>query len=58
MLHGYATAVNTLIKLRKYRLLINFNDKNNMDGIINNIIKEVNIAKQRAPLDSTIFATI
>ncbi len=58
-LHGYAAAVNTLFKLRKYRLLVNFNDKNNMVGvIINNIVKEENIAKQHAPLDSTIFAKI
>jgi hypothetical protein len=27
-------------------------------GIINNIIKEKKIARQRAPLDSTIFAKI
>jgi hypothetical protein len=41
MLHGYATAVNTLFELRKYRPPIDFNDKNNMTGfIINNIIKE------------------
>jgi hypothetical protein len=59
MLHGYATAVNTLFELRNYRPLINFNDKNNMAGvIINNIVKKENIAKQRAPLDSTIFAKI
>jgi hypothetical protein len=59
MLHGYATAVNMLFKLRKYRPPIDFNDKNNMAGvIINNIIKEENIAKQCAPLDSTIIAKI
>jgi hypothetical protein len=58
-LHGYATAVNMLFELRKYRPPINFNNKNNMAGvIINNIIEEENIAKQRAPLDSTIFAKI
>ncbi len=35
------------------------NNKNNMAGvIINNIIKEGNIAKQRAPLNSTIFTKI
>jgi hypothetical protein len=56
---GYASAVNMLFKLRKYRPLIHFNDKDNMAGvIINNIIKEENIAKQRALLDSTIFAKI
>jgi hypothetical protein len=31
---GYATAVNTLFELRKYRPPINFNDKNNMAGVI------------------------
>jgi hypothetical protein len=57
MLRGYATAVNTLFELKIYRPLINFNDKNNMAGvIINNVIKEENIAKLHAPLDSTIFA--
>ncbi len=55
----YATAVNTLFKLREYRLLIDFNDKNNMAGVtINNIIKEDNIAKQCAPLDITFFTNI
>jgi hypothetical protein len=48
-----------LFELRKYRLPIDFNDKNNMAGvIINNIIKEENIAKQHGPLDSSIFAKI
>ncbi len=59
MLCGYATAVNTLFKLRNYKPPIDFNDKNNMAGvIINNIIKKENIAKQCAPLDSIIFAKI
>jgi hypothetical protein len=59
MLRGYAAAINTLFELRKYRSPTNFNDKNNMAGvIINNIVKEENIANQRAPLDSTIFAEI
>ncbi len=58
-LHGYAMAINMLFKLHKYRLLINFHDDNNMAGvIINNIIKEENIAKQQAPLDNAIFAKI
>jgi hypothetical protein len=59
MLCLYAAAINTLFKFRKYRLLIDFNDKNNMAGvIINNIVKEENIGKQCAPLNSTIFAKI
>ncbi len=58
-LRGYAAAVNMLFEFGKYRPLIGFNDKNNMAGvIINNIIKEKNIAKQRAPLNSTNFAKI
>jgi hypothetical protein len=39
-----------------YRLPIDFNNDNNMAGvIINNIIKEEYIAKQQAPLDNAIF---
>jgi hypothetical protein len=46
-LRGYATAINTLFELQKYRSPIDFNkDDNNMAGvIISNIIKEGNIAK-------------
>jgi hypothetical protein len=58
-LPGYASAINTLFELRNQRPLIDFNDKNNMAGvIINNIIKEENIANQCAPLNSTIFSKI
>jgi hypothetical protein len=57
-LHGYAAAVNTL-ELRKHSSPIKFNDKNNMARvIINNIIKEENIAKQCAPLNRSVFAKI
>ncbi len=52
-------AINTLLELQKYRLPIDFNDNNNVAGvIISNIIKEKNIAKQQAPFDNTIFAKI
>jgi hypothetical protein len=58
-LRGYAAVIDTLFELRKYRLPIYFNDKKNMAGVItNNIVKEKNIAKQCAPLNSTIFAEI
>jgi hypothetical protein len=58
MLCVYAAAINTLFKFRKYTAN-HFNDKNNMAGvIINNIVKEENLGKQRAPLNSTIFAKI
>jgi hypothetical protein len=49
---GYTTTINTLFELQNYRLPI-------MAGvIINNVIKEENIAKQQAPLDNAIFAEI
>jgi hypothetical protein len=52
-------AINMLFELQKYRLPINVDNNSNMAGvIINNIIKEENIAKQWAPLDNTIFAKI
>jgi hypothetical protein len=58
-LRGYAATVNTHFELRKYRLPIDINDKNNMTGvIINNIFKEENIANQCTPLNNTIFAEI
>ncbi len=42
-LPGYATAIYRLFELQKYRLYINFNNNNNMAGvIINNIAKEEN----------------
>jgi hypothetical protein len=56
---GYATAMNMLFELRKYRPPINFNDNHNIAGvIISNIMKEENIAIQQTPLDNSIFAEI
>ncbi len=50
-------AINTLFEHQKYRLPIDFNDNNNMAGvIINNIIKNRKIAKQQDPLVNAIFA--
>ena len=54
---GYAMAVNTLFRLRGYKPPTDLSDKNNMPGIvINNLIKQEDVASQRAPLDNAIFA--
>ncbi len=56
---GYAKAINMLFTLRTFKSPVDLNDKNNMMGIlINNLIKEENIATQRSPLDYAIFAQI
>jgi hypothetical protein len=57
-LRGYATA-STLFQLRGFKQPINLSNPSNMTGIIiNNLIKEENVASQRSPLDSTIFAEL
>jgi hypothetical protein len=54
---GHTTAVDMPFELKKHRPPIDINHNNYMAGvIINNIIKEENIAVQRWPLDNTIFA--
>ena len=54
---GYATGINSLFALRGMEALIVLSDPNNMAGIlINNLIKEEDIARQRSPLDSKIYA--
>ena len=56
---GYASAVNTLFRLRGYKHPTDLSDGNNMPGIvINNLITQENVASQRAPLDNAIFAEI
>jgi hypothetical protein len=58
-LRGYVMAVNMFFELQKYGPPINFNNNNNMAGvIISNIIKEGNFAKQQAPPDNADFAKI
>ncbi len=48
-----------LFEFQKYRPPLDFNNNNNMVGvIISNIIKEENIAIQQAPLDNVILAEI
>ena len=54
---GYATSINSLFTLRSMKEPIVLSDPNNMAGIlINNLIKEEDIARQRSPLDSNIYA--
>ncbi len=52
-------AVNTLFKLRGFALPANLSDPSNMTSIlINNMLREEDIARQRAPLDNEIFAEL
>ena len=54
---GYATGINSLFALRGMEAPIVLSDPNNMAGIlINNLIKEEDIARQRSPLDSKMYA--
>ena len=54
---GYATSINSLFTLRSMKEPIVLSDPNNMAGIlINNLIKEEDIARQCSPLDSNIYA--
>ena len=53
---GYATGINSLFALRGMAAPIVLSDPNNMAGIlINNLIKEEDIARQRSPLDSKMY---
>jgi hypothetical protein len=59
MVQGYAEAVNMLFKLREFDPPADLTDQNNMTVIlINNILKEEDIARQLSPLDSSIFAEL
>jgi len=54
---GYATGINSLFTLQSMEAPIVLSNPNNMVGIlINNLIKEEDIARQRSPLDSNIYA--
>jgi hypothetical protein len=56
---GYATSINSLFRLRNMEAPMNTSDPNNMAGIlINNLVKEEDIARQCSPLDSNIFAEL
>jgi hypothetical protein len=56
---GYAKAVNNLFKLRSFSPPADLSDPNNMTAILlNNMSREEDIARQRAPLDNKIFAEL
>jgi hypothetical protein len=56
---GYASSINSLFKLRDMKPPINVADPNIVSGIlINNLVKEEDIARQRSLLDSAIFAKL
>ena len=50
---GYAKAVNNLFKLRSFSPLADLSNPNNMTAILlNNMLWEEDITRQRAPLDN------
>ncbi len=56
---GYAKAVNNLFKLRSFSPPADLFDPNNMMAILlNNMLREEDIARQRAPLDNKIYAKL
>jgi hypothetical protein len=59
MVRGYAKVVNNLFKLRSFSPPADFSDPNNMTAILlNNMLWEEDIVRQRAPLDNEIFAKL
>jgi hypothetical protein len=56
---GYAEEVNNLFKLRSFSPPAVLSDSNNMTAILlNNMLWEEDIARQRAPLNNKIFAKL
>jgi hypothetical protein len=59
MVRGYAKAVNNLFKLRSFKPPADLSNPNNMMAILlNNMLREEDIARQRAPLNNKIFARL
>jgi hypothetical protein len=59
MVQGYAKAVNNLFKLRSFSTPADLSDRNNMMAILlNNMLQEEDIARQRALLNNKIFAKL
>jgi hypothetical protein len=58
-IRGYTEAVNNLFKLRSFSPPANSSNPNNMTAILlNNMLREEDIARQCAPLDNKIFAKL
>jgi hypothetical protein len=59
MVREYAKAVNNLFKLRSFSPSADLSDPNNMTVILlNNMLREEDIARHRAPLDNGFFAKL
>ncbi len=59
MVRGYATSINVLFKLQDNVPPVDMANSNNISGIlINNLVKEEDITRQRSPLDSDIFTEL
>ncbi len=59
MVRRYAEGVDTLFKLQKFSPPADLMDQNNMTAIlVNNLLKEEDIARQQSPLDISIFAKL
>ncbi len=59
MVQGYAEAVNNLFKLRSFSPPADLSNRNNMTVILlNNMLWEEDVARQRAPLNNEIFAKL
>jgi hypothetical protein len=59
MVGGYAKVVNNFFKLRSFSPPADLSDPNNMMAILlNNMLREEDIARQRAPLANKIFAEL
>ncbi len=56
---GYTKVVNNLFKLRSFSPPADLSGPNNMTAILlNNMLREEDIARQRAPLDNNFFAKL
>jgi hypothetical protein len=59
LVKGYAKAVNNLFKLRSFSPPADLSNPNNMTAILlNNMLQEEDIARQRAPLNNKIIAKL
>ncbi len=59
MVQGYTEEVNNLFKLRSFSPPADLSNPNNMTAILlNNMLREEDISRQRAPLDNEIFAKL
>jgi hypothetical protein len=59
MVQGYSKVINNLVKLRRFSPPADLSDPNNMTAIfLNNMLREEDIARQRALLDNNFFCQV